>query len=121
MTKPLATGCIKQDNDITWRTFNLLLERDILEDSIGHLFAVDIKFDYNNASAKQRVYNEICPSIKEKQTVVDPRERSVYQLLEQYSETKKVIQEHMGRPRKRTQHDLKTAFPIVFRTFSICY
>ena len=105
MTKPLATGCIKQDNDITWRTFNLLLERDILEDSIGHLFAVDIEFDHNNANAKQRVYNEICPSIKEKQTVIDPRERSVYQLLEQYSETKKVIQEHMGRPIKRTQHD----------------
>ena len=26
MTKPLPTGCIKQDPDITWITFNLLLE-----------------------------------------------------------------------------------------------
>ena len=77
MTKPLLTGCIKQDTYITWRTFNLLLERVSLEHSIGHLFAVDIEFDYNNASTKQRVYNDIYPSIKEKQTVIDPRERSV--------------------------------------------
>ena len=26
MTKPLPTGCIKQDPDITWITFNLLFE-----------------------------------------------------------------------------------------------
>ena len=31
MTKPLATGCIKQDLGITWRTFNLLLERASIE------------------------------------------------------------------------------------------
>ena len=78
MIKPLPTGCIKQDPDITWRTFNLLLERVSPEDSIGHLFKVDIEFDYYNASAKQRVYNDIYPSIIEKQTVIDPCERSVY-------------------------------------------
>ena len=89
MTKLLLTGCIKQDNDITWRTSNSLLERVSLEDSIGHLFAVDIEFDCNNASTKQRDYNDIYPSIKEKQTVIDPRERSVYQLLEQCPETEK--------------------------------
>ena len=89
MTKPLSTGCIKQDPDITRRTFNLLLERVSFENSIGNLFIVDIEFDYYNASAKQRVYNEIYPSIIEKQTVIDPCERSVYQLLEQYSETEK--------------------------------
>ena len=41
----------------------------------------------NNASSKQRVYNETYPSRKEKQTVIDPCERSFYQLLEQYSVT----------------------------------
>ena len=89
MTKPLLTGCIKQDTDITWITFNLLLEIASLEDSIDHLFVVDIEFDYNNARTKQRVYDDIYPSIKEKQTVIDLHERSVYQLLEQYSETEK--------------------------------
>ena len=70
MTKLLPTGYIKQDPDITWTTFNLLLES--LEDSIGHLFIVDIKFDHYNSSAKQKVYNEIYTSIIEKQTVIDP-------------------------------------------------
>ena len=26
MTKPLPTGCIKDDKDISWETFNFLLE-----------------------------------------------------------------------------------------------
>ena len=39
MTKPLPTGYIKHDPDVTWRTFNLLLERVSLEDLIGHLFS----------------------------------------------------------------------------------
>ena len=26
MTKPLPTGCIKNDQDLSWRTLNLLLE-----------------------------------------------------------------------------------------------
>ena len=39
MTKLLPTSYIKHDPDITWRTFNLLLERVSLEDSIGHLFS----------------------------------------------------------------------------------
>ena len=53
MTKPLPTGCIKQDLDITWRTFNLLLKRVSLDDYIKHLFIVDIEFHYYNPSAKQ--------------------------------------------------------------------
>ena len=71
MTKPLPTGCIKQDPDITWITFNLSLEWVSPEDSIGDLFIVDIEFDYYKASTKQRVYNEIYPSIIEKQTVIN--------------------------------------------------
>ena len=107
MTKLLLTGCIKQDNDITWRTSNSLLERVSLEDSIGHLFAVDIEFDCNNASTKQRDYNDIYPSIKEKQTVIDPRERSVYQLLEQCPETEK--------GNSRTYRTTKKALSTLFK------
>ena len=72
-----------------WRTFNLLLERVSLEDSIDHLFVVDIELDYYNGSSKQTVYNETYPSRRGKQTVIDPCERSFYQLLEQYSVTEK--------------------------------
>ena len=31
MTKPLPTGCIKENLDVSWRTFNLLLEKFSLD------------------------------------------------------------------------------------------
>ena len=86
MTKPLPTGCIKNDSDLSWKTFNLLLESVSLEDKIGHLYIVDIKFDYEKATEKQIVYNEIYPPIIEKQKTIDPCEKSIYQLLDNYRE-----------------------------------
>ena len=47
MTKPLPTGCIKNNSDISWETFNFLLEKVDFEDKIDHLYIVDIKFDIN--------------------------------------------------------------------------
>ena len=84
MTKSLLTGCIKDNSDLSWKTFNLLLESVSLEDRIGHLYIVDIEFDTKNASEKILAYNEIYPPIIEKQKVIDPCERSTYQLLEQF-------------------------------------
>ena len=43
-------------------------------------------FDVKNATKKQLVYNEICPPIIEKKKIIDPCERSVFQLLEQHVE-----------------------------------
>ena len=86
MRKPMPTGCIKKEPQPTWRTFNILLERVDLNDPIGHLFVIDISFDYEKATPRQRVYNEIYPSILEKQKIIDVAERSVYQLMEQYTE-----------------------------------
>ena len=88
MTKPLPTGCIKNDPDLSWRTFNLLLESVSLEDKIGHLYIVDIKIYYENATEKQTVYNEIYPPIVEKKTTIDPCENSIYQLLDNFKESK---------------------------------
>ena len=59
MTKPMLTGCIKENNSPTWLEFNLLLEKVSLEDPISHLFVVDIEFDEKNATRKQYMYNEI--------------------------------------------------------------
>ena len=89
MTKPLPTCCIKQNLDTSWRTFNLLLQKINLDDQICHLYVADIEFDHNKATEKQLVYNEIYTPIIEKQKIIDPCERSVYQLLEQYSSTEK--------------------------------
>ena len=87
MTRPMPTGCIKQNNSQSWLKFNLLLEKVSFEDSIGHLFTVDIEFDVNNATEKQLIYNEIFPPIIEKEKILDVNERSLYQLLELFEKT----------------------------------
>ena len=86
MTKPLPTGCIKYDSDLSWEAFNFLIESVNLDDPIGHLYIVDTKFDKDKASERQIVYNEIYPSIVEKQKTIDACERSVFQLMDNYSE-----------------------------------
>ena len=86
MTKPLPIGCIKDDSDISWASFNFLMETVDFKDTIGHLYIVDIEFDYENATEKMMAYNEIYPPIIEKHKIIDPCERSVFQLLEQYKE-----------------------------------
>ena len=62
MTKPLPPACIKDDN----------------------LYIVDIKFDMKNATEREYAYNEIYPPVIEKHKTIDPCERSVFQLLEQF-------------------------------------
>ena len=93
MTRPMPTGCIKQNAYPSWVTFNLLIEKVSFEDVIGHLFVVDIEFDFENASARQLMYNEIFPPIIEKKKIMEANERSLFQLLEVFSKTEK------GKPR----------------------
>ena len=59
ITKALPTGCIKNHCDLSWKTFNCLLEKVDLNDKIGHLYLADIEFDYKSATPGQIVYNEI--------------------------------------------------------------
>ena len=84
MTKPLPAACIKDNDDISWKTFNFLLESVSFEDTIGHLYIVDIEFDVKNATEREFAYNEIYPPIIEKQIIFDPYGRSVFHLLEQF-------------------------------------
>ena len=89
MTKPLPTGCIKDDTDLSWGTLHFLLENVSFEYEIGHLFVADIEFDLKNATEREFAYNEIYPAVIEKKKIIDPCERSVFQLLEQYKEGEK--------------------------------
>ena len=89
MTKPLPTGCIKDDTDLSWETLHFLLENVSFEYEIGHLFVADIEFDLKNATEREFAYNEIYPAVIEKKKIIDPCERSVFQLLEQYKEGEK--------------------------------
>ena len=84
MTKPLPTGFIKDNDDISWEKLNFLLEKVCFEDTVGHLFIVNIEFDTENATEREFAYNEIYLPIIEKQRIIDPCERSVLQLLEQF-------------------------------------
>ena len=81
MTKPLPTGCIKDNDDVSWVPFNKLLE-SVSFDNIGHLYIVDIEFGFKNATERKFAYNEIYPPIIEKQRIIDPCERSTFQLIE---------------------------------------
>ena len=107
MTKPMPTGCIKENNSPSWLTFNLLLETVTLEDKIGHLFIVDIKFDTENADERKYLYNEIFPPIIEKKTKIDVNERSLFQLLELFTQAEK------GKPKsyRVTEKSHSTLFP----------
>ena len=89
MTRPMPTGCIKENNSPSWLKFNLLLETVTLEDKIGHLFIVDIEFDLENADERKYLYNEIFPPIIEKNTIIDVNDRSLFQLLELFAKTDK--------------------------------
>ena len=69
-----------------WRNFNIMLEGVGQDDHVGHLFVVDISFDFEKATPRQWLYSEIYLSIIEKQKIINVAERSVYQLIEQYNE-----------------------------------
>ena len=85
MTKPMPVGAIKE-KEASWTEYNLLSEKASFDDKKGHIFVVDIEFDYLHATDSQIMYNEILPPFIEKNTKIEPNERSVYQLLEFYSE-----------------------------------
>ena len=120
MTKPLPTGWIKDDSDTSWETFNFLLETVSFEDNIGHLYIVDIEFDYKNATEKEFAYNEIYPPIIEKQKTIDPCERSVFQLLEQFVRSEKGPRAYRATG-KAHANLFKIFFANVFRRFGVLY
>ena len=112
MTKPLTTGCIKDNNDISWEIFNFLLEEVSFEDTIGHLYIVDIEFDTKNATEREFAYNEIYPPIIEKQRNFDPCERSVFQLLEQFVRGENARKAYRSTDKAHANLFLKKFLPI---------
>ena len=53
MAKPLPIGCIKKEEVLSWKKFDLLLKTVDLDDKIDHLLVVDIHFDYKNSTPRQ--------------------------------------------------------------------
>ena len=55
-TKPLPYGCIKKQKTIPdLRQFEFILQNLSIDDKIGHLFVVDIKFNKEAADEKNAI------------------------------------------------------------------
>ena len=80
---------------------------------------VDIIFDSKAVTKKQLVYNEIYSTIIEKKKIIDPCERSVFQLLEQYKENGSDNPVAYRAKRKAHATMLKKNYSVVFRTFGV--
>ena len=50
------------------------------------MYVAGIEFDHEKATDRQIMYNEIFPPIVEKKAILEANERSLFQLLELYSE-----------------------------------
>ena len=121
MTKPLPIGCIKDNDNVSWVAFNKLLESVSFEDTIGHLYLVDIEFDFKNAAEREFAYNEIYPPIIEKQRIIDPCERSTFQLIEQFIMGENNVPKAYRSTAKAHASLFKKNFANVFRRLSILY
>ena len=120
MTKPLPTGCIKDNDDISWETFNILLESVNFDDKIVHLYIVDIEFDFKNATKREFAYNEIYPPIIEKQKIIDPCERSVFQLLEQFVRGENAPKSHRTSAKAHANFFKKNFLPMYLEDLVFC-
>ena len=85
MTKPLPIGCIKKEPSTptpSIRKLCLLLSGLSHLDPIGHLFVVDIEFDFERATEKEFFLNKMYTPLFEKKKVLPTRDRSVFQLFD---------------------------------------
>ena len=115
-TKPLPTGCIKDNDDTSSKT----LEKVSFENTICHLYIADIEFDTKNATERKFAYNEIYPPIIEKQKTINPGERSVFQLLEQFVRGENAPKAY--RPIAKTHENLfkKNLLPMYLEDLAFC-
>ena len=119
-TKPLPTGCIKDNKDLSWETFNFLLETVSFNDTIGHLYIIDIEFDVKKSTKKEFAYNEIYPPIIEKQKMIDPCERPVFQFLEQFVSGEKGPKSYRTSAKAHANLFKKYVFPIYLEDLVFC-
>ena len=62
---------VKDSDDISWKKFNFLLESVSFEDTIGHLYIVDIEFDLKMRLKKNLLIMKfICRLLKNKELLI---------------------------------------------------
>ena len=60
----------------------LIIEGISNKDKTGHLFVVDLMFDFKRSTARQLLFNEIYTPVFEKKKILPPSKRSAFQLLD---------------------------------------
>ena len=90
------------------------------EDKIGHSYIVDIIFDAKKATKRQFTYNEIYPPIIEKQKTIDPCERSVFQLFEQFVMGDMGPKSYRSTVKAHATLFKKTFIPLYLEDFVFC-
>ena len=80
MTKALPYGCIKKQERVPDLTeLNDILRSITLDDTVGHLFTIDIEF--HDINGKTLLFNEIYPPIFEKNKKANPYKRFTVQIM----------------------------------------
>ena len=64
------------------RELKLIIEGMSHKDKIGHLFVVDLMFDFERSTARELLFTEIYTPVFEKKNILPPSKRSVFQLLD---------------------------------------
>ena len=95
-------------------------EKVDFEDTIGHIYIVDIEFDIKNATERELAYIEIYPPIIEKQKIIDPCERSVFQLLKQYIEGEKGHKSYKSTAKANATLSKKKCLPMYLEDLAFC-
>ena len=85
------------------------------------MYIVDIEFDVKSATKREFAYNEIYPPIIEKQRTIDPCERSVFQLLEQFVNGYRGPKSYWGIAKANANLFLKKIYTSVSWRSSILY
>ena len=120
MKKPLPYGCIKkQDKVLTLTEFNKILDSLFLDNNIGDLFTVDIKF--HNVNEKTLFFNELYPPIFEKTRKLTLLKGLRYNLLVSLSENEEKNTLNSFPCNSKTHSTLKEKKFILLYAKDLCY
>ena len=113
MAKPMSTVCIKEKKIPLWKEINIMLKTVDLNDKIGHLFIMDIKFNEKNAAAREYMCNEIYPPLVGKHKILEANEWSIFSLLSNMQKLSKEFQKLTNTQKNLMQQCLKKIYSTV--------
>ena len=80
----------------------------------------DIEFDLKNATEREFAYDEIYPLIIKKQIIIDPCERFVFELLEQFVRGKNVPKAYRSTAKAGASLFKQNVLPMYLKDLVFC-